>query len=90
MVRLKKADLPAAGKCCGTAQLSSDEVIVIGGWRDIHLGDVHIGTLQTDDTAQVKQRQLKYCSAFIGKLLVVYCVATLLDFELTYLFKLYR
>ena len=45
-VRLEKADLPAARMSCGTAQLLSDEVIVIGGMTDTRLCDVYIGTLQ--------------------------------------------
>ena len=44
-VRLTNAHLPAARSLCGAAQLSYDEVIVVGGWHDYQLRDVCIGTL---------------------------------------------
>ena len=49
-VRLTDADLPAARSSCGITQLSSHEVIVVGGWLNIYteLNDVYIGTMLKD------------------------------------------
>ena len=50
-VKLVNADLPAARMYCGTAQLSSNEIIVVGGSARLglrRLKDVYIGTLLKD------------------------------------------